>query len=31
MMYVADLPKARSAVWAVALFVNVLILVSAYR
>ena len=31
MMYVADLAKARSAVWAVALFVNILILVSAYR
>lgn len=31
MMYVADLAKARSAVWAVALFVNILILLSAYR
>jgi uncharacterized MAPEG superfamily protein len=31
MMYVADLPRARSTVWAVALFVNVLILVSASR
>jgi uncharacterized MAPEG superfamily protein len=31
MMYVADLAKARSAVWAVALVVNILILVSAYR
>jgi len=31
MMYVADLAKARSAVWAVALFVNIVILVSAYR
>ena len=28
---VADLAKARSAVWAVALFVNILILLSAYR
>jgi len=31
MMYVADLAKARSAVWAVALLVNIFILVSAYR
>jgi len=31
MMYVADLAKARSAVWAAALLVNIFILVSAYR
>lgn len=31
MMYVADMAKTRSAVWAVALFVNILILISAYR
>ncbi len=31
MMYVADLPKARSAIWAVALFINICILFSGYR
>ena len=31
MMYVADLAKARSAVWAIALFINICILFSGYR
>jgi len=31
MMYVADLAKARSAVWAAALFINICILFSGYR
>ncbi|MEO8391120.1 MAG: MAPEG family protein [Polaromonas sp.] len=31
MMYIADLPKARSAIWAAALFINVIILFSGYR
>lgn len=31
MMYVADLAKARSAIWAAALFINICILFSGYR
>ena len=31
MMYVADMPKARSSVWAVALLVNIAILFIGYR
>src|SRR5215207_3654419 len=31
MMYVADLAKARSAIWACALFINIVILFSGFR
>ncbi|WP_431096691.1 MAPEG family protein [Polaromonas aquatica] len=31
MMYIADLAKARSAIWVSALFINILILFSGYR
>ncbi len=31
MMYVADMAKTRSSIWAVALLVNITILLSAYR
>lgn len=31
MMYIADLAKARSAIWACALFINIVILFSGFR